>query len=179
LTGVHANIHFHAASGETRRGGTQGGSNGQANASAIVQPNASRIVQANASAIVEPLSSPIQSTPNPSLVTLVCRRLFGDARTSLSDDDRHDLIQLWAETAGQSVDLETELRSWLLHNTATDLRNPAAALLGWLRTAAKRAGQSAPGCTKCLGGWTPDEFGQPSEHRCTACRPHLRAVDAS
>lgn len=116
---------------------------------------------------------------NKPLQDLVCRRLFGDARNPLTDDDRADLWQVWAETAGPSVDLETELRAWLIHNTATDLRNPGAALLGWLRTAAKRAAApTGPGCEKCLGGWTPDEYGQPSEHRCTACRPHLRAVES-
>ena len=97
----------------------------------------------------------------------------------MTDDDRTDLWQLWTETAGPGADLDVELRKWLIHNTTTDLHNPGAALLGWLKGAAKRAGQSAPGCSECLGGWAPDEFGQPSEHRCTKCRPHLRSVDAS
>jgi len=156
--------------------------------------NAVAVAEASATAFVEtplkhggttpggvPPSSPVPAPPNPNpLTALVCRRLFGDARTSLSDDDRQDLWQLWDETAGQGVDLESELRKWLLHNTATDLRNPGAALLGWLQTAAKRAAiPAAPGCDRCLGGWVSDEFGQPSEHRCTACRPHLRAVETS
>jgi hypothetical protein len=156
--------------------------------------------EANASTIVEPHAMPSQDQTQTSkpIQDLVCRRLFGDAR-ALSDDDRTDLWQLWDETAGQSVDLEAELRKWLIHNTATDLHNPGAALLGWLQSAAKRAAmwparskivaESPPnlgrdsatnlGCDQCIRGWTPDEFGQPSEHRCTACRPHLRAVETS
>lgn len=142
-----------------------------------------KISEANASTIVEPqvpsTKYQVPSQTKTPVVALVCRRLFGDAKRSLSDDDRRDLWQLWGETAGQSVDLEAELMAWLMHNTTTDLRNPGAALLGWLRTAARRAGNTAPGCDQCIRGWAPDEFGQPSEHRCTACRPHLRAVDAS
>jgi len=75
------------------------------------------------------------------------------------------------------ADLETELKAWLIFNTDTDLRHPGAALQAWLRGAAKRAGTTTPGCDRCIGGWLPDEFGQPSERRCTHCRPHLRAVN--
>jgi len=117
---------------------------------------------------------------NKPLQDLVCRRLFGDARKATTDDSRADLWQLWAETAGSGVDLETELRAWLIHNGDTDLRNPGGALLGWLRTAAKRASIPAlPGCDRCVRGWLPDEFGQPSASRCVACRSHLQAVGAS
>lgn len=117
---------------------------------------------------------------NKPIQDLVCRRLFGDARPNLTDDDRADLWQLWAEAAGPQVDLDAELLAWLLHNTATDLHNPSAALLGWLRTGAKRSTQSAvSGCDRCIRGWVADEYGQPSEHRCTACRPHLRAMESS
>jgi hypothetical protein len=108
------------------------------------------------------------------LLTLVVRRLFGDARTTTTDDE----IALWSEAAG-NADLAVELKAWLIHNAGTDLRDPGAALLGWLRTAAKRAGARAPGCTGCLSGWMPDEHGQPSNQRCTTCRPNLRAVEAS
>lgn len=133
--------------------------------------------EANASQTVEPLALPFLTKPNQPLQDLVCRRLFGDARKPTTDGEKRDLWLVWAETAGQGVDLETELRSWLVHNGATDLRNPGAALLGWLRTAAKRAAIPAvPGCDQCITGWVTDEFGQPSERRCTACRPHLRAV---
>ncbi|HST86665.1 MAG TPA: hypothetical protein VLL08_33310, partial [Kineosporiaceae bacterium] len=108
------------------------------------------------------------------VVALVCRRLFGDARSTTTDAE----VSLWSEAVG-NADLETELKAWLVHNAGTDLRDPGAALLGWLRTAAKRAGSRAPGCSECLGGWTKDEHGQPSAHRCTTCRPHLRSVEAS
>lgn len=125
-------------------------------------------------------SRPVPVPTNPSLITLVCRRLFGDARTSMSDDDRAEMWGLWAETAGPSVDLDAELRRWLIHNTATDLRNPGSALLGWLQIAAKHASIPAlPGCDRCVRGWLPDEFGQPSASRCVACRSHLQAVGAS
>lgn len=157
------------ASGRSRR------SRNEAAASDSFEAETKQLLR-DRSQVVEPPSHPI---PNPNLQDLVCRRLFGDAR-KLTDDDRADLWQVWAETAGPAVDLETELRAWLIHNTATDLRNPGAALLGWLRTAAERATTTTgPGCEKCLSGWTPDEHGQPSEHRCTACRPHLRAVETS
>lgn len=117
-------------------------------------------------------SRPDLQTP---LLTLVCRRLSGDARTSTTDDE----ISLWSEAAG-NADLAVELKAWLIHNAGTDLRDPGAALLGWLRTAAKRAGERAPGCGKCMAGWVADEHGQPSAKRCTSCRPNLRAVaDAS
>jgi len=116
---------------------------------------------------------------NKPLQDLVCRRLFGDAQKPTTDDEKRELWLIWAETAGHSVDLETELGSWLMHNGATDLKNPGAALLGWLRTAAKRTAIPAvPGCDQCIRGWVTDEFGQPSEHRCTVCRPHLRSVEA-
>lgn len=123
-------------------------------------------------------SRPVPKT-NPPLLTQVCRRLFGDA-TKPTDDERADLWSLWAETAGQGVDLEAELKSWLIFNGVTDLRHPGAALLGWLRTAAKRASiPTLPGCDRCVRGWLPDEFGQPSANRCVACRSHLQAVGAS
>lgn len=154
------------ASGETRRNRSKN--------EASAEASASRMLEAKSNPY------PIPSYPNPSLVTLVCRRLFGDATKPTTDDERSDLWSVWAETAGQGVDLETELSAWLIHNGNTDLRNPGAALLGWLRTAAKRAAEPrSPGCEQCLGGWISDEFGQPSEHRCTNCRPHLRAVEAS
>lgn len=116
---------------------------------------------------------------NHHLQDLVCRRTFGDAR-ELTDGQRADLWQVWSETAGPEVDLAEQLKAWIMHNAMTDLRNPAAALLGWLRLAAKHAATPpAPGCEKCIRGWLPDEHGQPSEHRCTTCRPHLRAVGDS
>jgi hypothetical protein len=117
-------------------------------------------------------------TPNYPLITLVCRRLFGDASPT-TDDEQADLWQVWTETAGHA-DLDAELIAWMGFNAATDLRNPPAALLGWLRTAAARATAPATtGCPSCLTGWIPDEFGQPSERPCPACRPHLRSVEAS
>lgn len=85
---------------------------------------------------------------------------------------------MWSEAAG-NADLEVELKAWLIHNGGTDLRDPGAALLGWLRTAAKRAGQTAHGCSACLDGWIADEFGQPGNQRCAQCRPNLRSVEAS
>lgn len=108
------------------------------------------------------------------LTALVRRQLFGDARGRSTTDD--ELIGLWSEMVG-TADLATELRAWLIHNAGTTLNDPAAALLGWLRTAARRAGQTSPGCSQCIRGWLPDEFGQPGEHRCAACRPHLQAVN--
>lgn len=110
------------------------------------------------------------------LVHLVRRHLFGDAHANTTTTDE-DLLEVWSGVVG-TADLDTELRAWLVHNAGTNLRNPGAALLGWLRTAAARAAAPpAPGCDACIGGWAPDEFGQPSERRCTECRPHLKAVN--
>lgn len=108
------------------------------------------------------------------LTPLVRRQLFGDARKATTTDT--ELEWLWA-TECAPADLATELRAWLLHNAERDLRNPSAALLGWLRSAAKR-GQLVvvPGCQLCIRGWIADEFGQPSERRCSSCRPGLQAV---
>jgi len=122
---------------------------------------------------VQPPSRPDPNQTQNPLLALVCRRLSGDARATTDVE-----IQLWEEAAG-NADLETELKAWLIHNAGTDLRDPGAALLGWLRTAARRAGHRIPECSVCIGGWLADEFGQPSERRCPTCRPHLRSVAAS
>lgn len=167
-----------AASARSRRSKT--GSKPEAGASAeskhVLHEPFERIGNGFQAAGVQPPSRPVPyPSPNPSLVTLVCRRLSGDARATTTDGE----IELWAESVG-TADLDSELKAWLIFNTDTALRNPSAALHAWLRGAAKRAGTGRQlGCTSCLGGWVADEYGQPSEHRCTACRPHLRAVDAS
>ena len=159
--------------------GKLGGAKSGAARRSRTEAGASPKNEAGASRLVEPPSLPFPTqTPNP-VQDLVRRRLFGDAwRKSTTDDEMRDLRAVWAETAGPGVDLEAELRAWLIHNGGTDLRNPGAALLGWLRTAEQRAAKPALelGCWVCIKGWIPDEFGQPSEHRCTTCRPHLRAV---
>jgi len=150
------------ASGQSRRGRSKPEANAEASATQVVEPQV--LVQ-------DQVPSSKFQTP---VVTLVCRRLSGDARSTTTDIE----LELWTEAAG-NADLETELKAWLIHNAGTDLRDPGAALLGWLRTAAKRAGRRTPDCSACIGGWMPDEFGQPSERRCPTCRPQLRAVEAS
>lgn len=128
--------------------------------------------EAPASLLVEPQAMPSQAIPNPSLLTLVCRRLSRGTRETTTDGE----IEMWTELAG-AADLEVELKAWLMHNADTELRNPAAALRGWLEGAAKRsATTTSAGCSKCRGGWLEDEFGQPSATPCPACRPHLRVA---
>lgn len=112
------------------------------------------------------------------LIPLVRRQLFGDARNSSTTTDE-ELIIIWSEVAGPKVDLRAELMAWLVFNGAKAPTNPRAALLGWLKTAAKRSGPLASGCPECLQGWLPDEFGQPSAAPCKTCRPHLKAVGES
>jgi len=112
------------------------------------------------------------------LLPLVRRQLFGDARNATTTTDE-ELITIWSEVAGPKVDLRTELTAWLVFNGAKSPTNPGAALLGWLKTAAKRSGPLASGCAECLQGWMPDEFGQPSAAPCKSCRPHLKAVGES
>jgi hypothetical protein len=159
------------AKGGRRSGQSRKASNGQATSEANASPLVPSALRTPDEANANPVPSP---NPNPSLVTLVCRRLSRGTRATTTDDE----LELWRVTAG-NADLDVELRAWLIHNADTDLRDPGAALLGWLRAAAKRAGQTAPGCRSCIRGWVPDEYGQPSEHRCTVCRPHLRPVEAS
>lgn len=151
------------ASGQTRRARSKTEASAEASASTIVEP------QVPSTKYQEPNQA---KTP---VVALVCRRLFGDATSTTTDLE----ISLWSEAVG-NANLEEELKAWLIHNSGTDLRDPSAALLGWLRTAAKRAGTSRQiGCSACINGWLADEYGQPSAHRCAACRPPLRAVEAS
>lgn len=124
---------------------------------------------------------PVPSRPvpsNPSLVTLVCRRLSGDARqATTTDDDRADLWAMWGDVAGPGVDLEAELRLWLMRNAETDLHDAAGALLGWLRKAAERArGAAQVGCQACAAGWLADDVATGRPVPCPTCRPHLRAV---
>lgn len=111
------------------------------------------------------------------LIPLVRRQLFGDARETTTTDD--ELVTIWSEVAGPKTDLRAELMAWLVFNGTKPPANPGAALLGWLRHAAKRSGPLTAGCGECLQGWTPDEFGQPSAAPCKACRPHLKAVGES
>lgn len=116
------------------------------------------------------------------LATLVCRRLSGDARVATTtDDERAELWAMWSDVAGPDVDLETELRTWLMRNAETDLRDPAGALLGWLRLARQRAAAdtlTTPGCGACDRGWLGlDDDLRPRP--CPTCRPHLRPVEAS
>jgi hypothetical protein len=133
-----------------------------------------------------PVPGPV---PNP-LITLVCRRLSSDTRTTTTDEE----IRIWQEAAG-GADLADELKAWLMHNAGTDLRDPGAALLGWLRKAAARhvehrAGAHGdpdadirppePTCPDpaCVGGY----LGFDHDERpipCPACRPHLRPLEAS
>lgn len=150
-------------SGETRRAATK-------------QPASN--AEARASQFVEPPSHPIPSHRNP-LVTLVCRRLSGDARaTTTTDDERAQLWAMWADAAGVDGDaLAAELRLWLMRNAETDLRNPGAALVGWLRKARERLAAQAPlGCGRCDGGWLPDDVDTGRPVPCPDCRPHLRPV---
>lgn len=116
--------------------------------------------------------------PNPSLVTLVCRRLSGDARKATTTDaERADLWAMWSDVTGPGVDLEAELRLWLMRNAETDLHDAAGALLGWLRKAAERARGAAPvGCQACTVGWLADDVATGRPVPCPTCRPHLRAV---
>lgn len=115
---------------------------------------------------------------NQPLITLVCRRLSGDARkATTTDEERAELWAMWAEVAGPGVDLEADLRSWLIRNAETDLHDPAGALIGWLRKGAERARSAAPlGCQACAGGWLPDDVATGRPVPCPTCRPHLRAV---
>jgi hypothetical protein len=124
------------------------------------------------------LQSQLQSQPTTPLVALVCRRLSGGTRDTTTDDE----LDLWRETAGPGVDLDTELRMWLVRNADTDLDDPGAALLGWLRRAAERTAPAAvpapapcpePGC---VGGWLGEdpEDGRPIP--CPACRSNVRSL---
>ncbi len=127
------------------------------------------IIEAPASPVVEP---PVPHPyPNPKLLTLVCRRLFGDAREST----HADLLPLWQAAVGGG-DLETELRNFLLHNADTHLHHPSAALLGWLSTAAERAAtpslRPVLGCADCTSGWLPDHPDTGMPVPCPTCKPH-------
>jgi hypothetical protein len=107
------------------------------------------------------------------LLTLVCRRLSGGTRETTTDAER----SAWAEWVG-GADLETELRSWLIYNADTDLRNPSGSLRGWLELAAKRAAQAPPGCRDCRDGWMgEDEQGRPVP--CPSCRPNVVPLRAA
>lgn len=154
-------------SGEVRRG--------RSKPEALASPTAEASASPNAAAKTNPVPSPL---PNPSLVTLVCRRLSGDARkATTTDEERAELWAMWAEVAGPGVDLEADLRSWLMRNAETDLHDPAGALIGWLRKGAERARGAAPvGCQACAGGWLPDDVATGRPVPCPTCRPHLRAV---
>lgn len=122
--------------------------------------------------------SEVEEEKTKHLITLVCRRLSGDARaTTTTDDERAELWAMWRDVAGPGVDLAAELRLWFMRNAETDLTNAPGALLGWLRKARQRATSTEPlGCHQCSGGWLPDdpETGHPVP--CRACRPHLRGV---
>ncbi|GAA3613674.1 hypothetical protein GCM10022223_32300 [Kineosporia mesophila] len=110
---------------------------------------------------------------NPQLLTLVCRRLFGGA--PLDETTVNELMAAWEMTVGAG-DLETELRSFLMHNVDTDLRNPAAALKGWLAEAAERARKPGLkpvlGCANCRSGWLPDDVETGMPVPCPVCKPH-------
>jgi hypothetical protein len=163
------------ASGESRRGGSKdeasASANGEASASPSVEP-----LGANPSPVQ---SSPVQSQPpNPSLIDLVRRRLSRNGRDLATTTD--DLIPLWQDAVGDA-DLETELRSWLIRNADTDLDNPGAALLGWLRKAASHAADqperpSPAGCGDCDTGWLADDLDTGLPVPCPACKPHLQPV---
>lgn len=133
---------------------------------------------------------PVPSRPETltdSLIAIVCRRLSGDARATTTDDE----VSIWREAAG-GADLETELKAWLIHNAETDLRDPGAALLGWLRKAAVRASEARTaagvdpeadirppvgcGASECVGGWISDDPDSGRPRRCLSCRPALRTV---
>ncbi|MBT0774317.1 hypothetical protein KIH74_35565 [Kineosporia sp. J2-2] len=152
------------ASGASRRGTAR--SRHEAPASRLVQP---------------PVPVPVPHL-NPYLLSLVCRRLFDDAAPARQPLE--ELLRQWQDAAG-NADLESELRNFLLHNVDTPLRNPPAALLGWLNLAATRASQPGPkavlGCADCIAGWLPEhpESGMPVP--CPRCKPHRYAqhVDSS
>ncbi|GAB3284034.1 hypothetical protein GCM10027456_78810 [Kineosporia babensis] len=129
--------------------------------------------EAHASSLVEPLVH--HPDPNPQLIDLVCRRLFGNAR---HDVDVSEQAALWKAAAGQA-DLGTELRNFLIRNADTVLNDPPAALLGWLSRAAERAATATPkpilGCALCTVGWLPDDPETGMPRPCPTCKPHRYA----
>lgn len=159
------------ASGASRRG--KPGSKGEASALAGASSSF-----ADRSQSVEPPFPFPHPYPKPSLVTLVRRRLFGDTRDATTTND---LVPLWQAAAGKA-DLEVELRNWLLRNASTDLRDPSAALLGWLAKAAERAATPGPrpviGCGDCDRGWLADDPHTGMPRPCPACKPHTRRTEA-
>lgn len=96
---------------------------------------------------------------NPFLA-VVCRLTLVDASANATTTD--DAIAHWRTLAGHA-DLETEARSFLLHNENVQLRNPGGAWRGWLRAASQRAScrvldSERPDCPDCDGtGWAEDD----------------------
>jgi hypothetical protein len=129
-------------------------------------PHAGRNAEAEAEAEVQ---------ENP-LLTLIGRLAGSDARAS---DGRlpAEVIASWQRIAGPDVALEDEAAAYFSKQGGRPARDEAAAWVGWLkqanRHAAKRRGVPAIGCTECLTGWLPDEYGYASERPCPTCKPHI------
>ncbi|GLY19589.1 hypothetical protein Kisp01_66030 [Kineosporia sp. NBRC 101677] len=157
--------------GERQRKAAAGKAGGRASGASRRNQSRSRN-EAPASPVVQPPVHVPHPPPNPSLTKIVLRRLFGDGPRETAVED---LIPLWRSAVG-AANLEVELRNFLIHNADTELRNPAAALLGWLARAAERAAAPGPrpvlGCAECASGWLPDDPETGMPRPCPTCKPH-------